>query len=76
MTFTKLIPAIYCTGVITYYDIMLLRYKQPPLDYDLSQYTQYDSLEVFDKVATWDFPIFELEDKASNNILSHVRIIS
>ena len=51
------------------------RYKQPPLDYDLVQYTQYDSLEVFDKVATWDFPIFELEDKASDHILSHVRRI-
>jgi hypothetical protein len=57
-----------------YYDVIPHRYKQPPLDYDLTQYTQYDSLEVFDKVATWDFPIFELEDKASSHILSHVRI--
>ena len=57
------------------YMYVFFRYKQPPLDYDLIQYTQYDKLEVFDKVATWDFPIFELEDKASDQILSHVRIL-
>ena len=68
------ILSITTSSHLTCICMLFFRYRQPPLDYDLIQYTQYDKLEVFDKVATWDFPIFELEDKASDHILSHVSV--
>ena len=29
---------------------------------------------MFENVAVWDYPIFELEEKAGNHILSHVSV--
>ena len=39
---------------------------------DLAEYTSNDHLDMFENVAIWDYPIFELEEKAGNHILSHV----
>ncbi len=49
------------------------RYKRPSSSCDLAEYTSNDHLDMFENVAIWDYPIFELERKAGNHILSHVR---
>lgn len=46
--------------------------QQPDLSYSLTEYST-SRLDVFEHVATWDFPIFELEEKAGDHILSNVR---
>lgn len=52
------------------------RYKQPDLNYDISVYavSLHNELDVFENVGSWDFPIFDLEGKAGDHILSHVSL--
>ena len=47
------------------------------MDYDVAVYAEslHNELEVFENVGLWDFPIFELEEKASDHILSHVSLL-
>jgi len=50
---------------------MFTPYKKPDYNYSLEEYSS-SGLDVFENVAQWDFPIFELEEKAGEHILSHV----
>ena len=50
---------------------MFTSYQKPDYSYSLEEYSS-SGLDVFDSVAVWDFPIFELEEKAGEHILSHV----
>ena len=50
---------------------MFSPYKKPDYSYSLEEYSSSE-LDVFENVALWDFPIFELEKKAGDHILSHV----
>ena len=50
----------------------MCRYKRPSVACDLQEYTSNEHLDMFENVAIWDYPIFELEEKAGNHILSHV----
>ena len=52
---------------------MFTSYQAPDYSYSLEEYSS-SGLDVFDSVAVWDFPIFELEEKAGDHILSHVSI--
>lgn len=51
------------------------RYKRPSEVCDLVEYSSSDHFDMMENVAVWDYPIFELEEKAGNHILSHVSII-
>ena len=51
------------------------RYRRPSETCDLSEYTSNDHLDLFENVAVWDYPIFELEEKAGSHILSHVSVM-
>ena len=48
--------------------------QEPDLNYSIADYSS-SGLEPFELVATWDFPIFELEERAGEHILSHVRYL-
>ena len=50
------------------------RYKRPSESCDLSEYTSNEHLDMFENVAVWDYPIFELEENAGDHILSHVSV--
>ena len=54
---------------------MFTTYQKPDYSYSLEEYSS-SGLDVFDCVAVWDFPIFELEEKAGEHILSHVSTYS
>ncbi len=48
----------------------MYRFVQPTV-YDTSEYSD-SHLGLFEQVGTWDFPIFELEEKAGGHVLSQV----
>lgn len=54
---------------------MFAPYKKPDYNYSLEEYSS-SGLDVFENVAQWDFPIFELEEKAGEHILSHVSYLA
>ena len=54
--------------------LVSVRYRRPSESCDLSEYTSNEHLDMFENVAVWDYPIFELEENAGNHILSHVSV--
>ena len=55
--------------------VCVYRYRKPSASCDLAEYTSNEHLDMFENVAQWDYPIFELEKKAGHHILSHVSVM-
>ena len=73
MQLNKILQFMNFVGSMIIIESSFPRYKRPSVSCDLEEYTSNNHLDMFENVAIWDYPIFELEEKAGNHILSHVK---
>ena len=60
-------------SVKSYHSLVIFsKYSSPNYGYSIEEYAS-SNISVLDQVANWDFPIFELREKAGDHILSQVR---
>ena len=67
-------PSVEVTQTVKTYQSLIIFSKYTPQDYNypIEEYSSSD-IKVLEEVSNWDFPIFELKEKAGNHILSQVR---